>query len=245
MRALVLSAGLGTRLGAITQETPKPMLDIGGEPLLAHTLRHLARHGFTEVAINLHFMPRLFKDYFGDGAKWGVTLHYSEEEALLGTAGSVKRLAPYLALEEDFLVLYGDLLIDEDFAAMMRAHREKQAAATLLLHARPGSNSLVRMEDDERITAFIERPTDEERARSPYPWVNSGAQILHRRLLSRIPEGKADLPRDVYMPALREERLFGYPLTGFRCAIDSPARYEEAKRAFAEGRYRTAFSKIF
>src|SRR5207245_41106 len=118
---------------------------------------------------------------FGDGAKWGVAIHYEEEASLLGTAGSVKRMAPYLAVEDDFLVLYGDLLIDEDFGAMMRAHREKNAAATLLVHARPGSNSLVRMEDDGRITAFIERPTEDERARAPYPWVNSGAQILNRR----------------------------------------------------------------
>jgi NDP-sugar pyrophosphorylase family protein len=240
-----LCAGLGTRLGALTRETPKPMLPIADEPLLGHTLRHLAHHGFTDIALNLHFMPGLFKSHFGDGAKYGVRIHYSEEEALLGTAGSVKRLAAYLGEEEDFLVLYGDLLLDEDFTAMARAHRAGAAAATLLLHQRAGSNSLVRMDDDNRITAFLERPTEEERARAPYPWVNSGAQMLNRRLLARIPEGRGDLPRDVYVPLLNEERIFGYPIRGYRCAIDSPERYEEAKRAFTDGRYRIAFSRIF
>ena len=245
MRALVLCAGMGTRLGALTRETPKPLLTIGNEPLLAHTLRHLARCGFEEIAINLHYRPTLFKEHFGDGSQYGVALHYSEEDALLGTAGSVKRLERYLAVDDDFLVLYGDLLIDEDFGAMTKTHRASGAAATLLLHQRKGSNSLVRMDADNRITAFVERPSDEERALSPYPWVNSGAQILNRRLLPRIPEGKGDLPRDVYIPALRDERIVGYPLTGYRCAIDSPERYEEAKRAFAEKRYRTAFSSTF
>ena len=245
MRALVLCAGMGTRLGSLTRDTPKPMLDIGGEPLLAHTLRHLARNGFTDVAVNLHFRPELFRNYFGNGERHGVSIRYSEEEALLGTAGSVKRLEAYLAQESDFLVLYGDLLIDEDFAAMMQSHRASDAAATLVLHQRAGSNRLVRMEDDRRITAFIERPSEEERARSPHPWVNSGAQILNRRMLARIAEGKGDLPRDVYVPSLRDERIFGYPLTGYRCAIDSPERYEQAKRAVAEGRYRTAFSSTF
>lgn len=251
MRALVLCAGMGTRLGALTKDTPKPLLEIGGEPLLAHTLRHLAHHGFREIALNLHFMPAMFREHIGDGAQYGVSIHYSEEEALLGTAGSVKRLERWLAAEPEALVLYGDLLLDEDFGAMMRAHRDAGAAATLLLHRRARSNSIVRMDDAGRITAFLERPSDEERAREAASaggggegaWVNSGAQILSRRMMARIREGKGDLPRDVYVPALAEERIHGYPLRGYRCAIDSPERYEEAKRAFADGRYRRALAR--
>ena len=243
MKALVLCAGYGTRLGALTSETPKPMLPLGGEPLLAHTLRLLARHGFAEVAVNLHFRPDAIPEHFGDGARFGVRLRYQREESLLGTAGSVKRLEPFFADVEDFLVLYGDVVTDQDLGALVHAHRERGAAATLVLHRRAASNSVVETDDTGRITRFLERPSDAERARSsapfPSPWVNSGLQMLSRCLLSRIPAGRpADLPRDLYIPALGAEPLYGFPLTGYRCAIDSPERYQEAENALREGRFR-------
>ncbi len=239
MKALVLAAGYGTRLGDLTRDTPKPMLPIGGEPLLAHTLRYLARHGFTEVAVNLHFCPELVREHFGDGSRWGVRLTYSFEPELLGTAGAVKQLETFFAGESAFLVLYGDLLIDQDLAPLLELHRRRDASATLLLHQRPGSNSLVALDADGRIRDFIERPDEATRAAHPHPWVNSGCQLLNSRLLPLIPAGRpSDLPRDLYAPRAAGERFYGLPLTGYRCAIDSPARYAAAEAAFREGRYR-------
>ncbi len=237
MKALILCAGYGTRLGDLTREIPKPMLPVGSKPLLAYNIRYLAHYGFNEIAINLHFKPEIIKDYFGDGAGLGVALHYVYEETLLGTAGAVKNLERYFTDADDFLVMYGDLLIDQDLSAMLAFHRAKQASATLLLHQRAQSNSLVQMDTVNRITHFIERPTDEQRQAAPYPWVNSGLQILNRRMLAHIPDQQpADLPRDVIMPALQQEPIYGFPLTGYRCAIDSPSRYMEAQVAVAEGR---------
>ena len=242
MRALVLSAGYGTRLGELTRETPKPLLPIEGVPLLVRTLQHLAAQGFRDVAVNLHFRGDLVRAALGDGAAAGVRVTWSEEPTLLGTAGAVRALRGFFEADDDesFLVLYGDLLLDVDFAPLIAQHRATRAAATLLLHQRAGSNSLVQMGDDRRITGFVERPTPEERARAPFPWVNSGAQVLHRTLLDRIPEGAvSDLPRDVYAPAVADGvALYGVPLQGYRCAIDSPARYAEAQAALREGRCR-------
>lgn len=238
MRALVLCAGFGTRLGELTRETPKPMLPVGDDALVGHTLRHLAALGFTDVAINLHFKPEVVEAHVGDGSRYGLRVTYAREPELLGTAGAVRNLRDFLSRDEDFLVLYGDLLIDEDFAEMLSEHRARGASATLLLHQRAGSNSLVKLEEG-RVTGFVERPDEAERARNPFPWVNSGAQVLHRRMIDRIPEGgPSDLPRDVYVPSLGDERIYGRALTGYRCAIDSPARYEEARAAWREGRYR-------
>ena len=238
MKALVLCAGYGTRLGDLTRETPKAMLPICGEPLLAYTLRYLAHFDFKEVTVNLHFKPKLIMDYFNNGSRFGVSLHYSYEEELLGTAGAIKKLEAYFSDVDDFLVMYGDLLIDQDLRAMVDFHRAKRASATLLLHQRAGSNSLVEMDENNRITGFIERPTEAERQAAPYPWVNSGLQVLNRRMLDYISAGQpADLPRDVYIPLLEQEAIYGFPLTGYRCAIDSPARYAEAQAAVAEGRY--------
>lgn len=238
MKALVLCAGLGTRLGPLTAETPKAMLPVGGEPLLAHTFRHLAHHGVYDVTVNLHFKGESIRAFFGDGAPFGVRVRYLDEPSLLGTAGTVRSLAPNLDPKDDLLVLYGDLLLDQDFGEMVRVHRDRAADATLLLHQRLGSNSLVRMAADGRITAFLERPTEEQRRASPHPWVNSGAAILGHRAREATPTyAPADLPRDVWQPWVDRLRLFGVPLSGYRCAIDSPQRLAEADAAFRDGRY--------
>ncbi len=237
MKAVVLAAGMGTRMGALTTSTPKPLLPVGGEPLLAHTLRHLSAAGVDWVAVNLHFMPEAIRAAIGDGSGFGVHVHYTYEEVLLGTAGTVRALAPLLAGEEATLVLYGDLLLDQDLGVLLARHREKRADATLLLHQRVGSNSLVRTDDEMRITGFIERPTEEERRASPFPWVNSGVAVVGPALLAAIPpDPPRDFPRDVYAPNVERLRLFGVPLTGYRCAIDSPERLAQADEAVRSGR---------
>lgn len=239
MRALVLCAGYGTRLGTYTQDVPKPMLPLGGKPLLHHTLQYLKWHGFGEVAVNLHYMGESIVAYFGDGSQLGVKLHYSHEPTLLGTAGAIRKLDQFFAGEENFLVLYGDLLIDQDLSELVHKHRERRAGATLLLHKRSSSNSCVQLDADHRITTFLERPSEQsKRSIKGESWVNSGVQILSRRIIGRIPSyGVADLARDVYPACLQSERIYGVPLSGFRCAIDSPRRYEEAECAITEGRY--------
>ena len=238
MKALILCAGLGTRLSALAEDLPKPMLPLHGKPLLEYNIRYLVRHDFDQIAINLHHKPEVIQTTFGNGSALGASIHYAFEDHLLGTAGAVKNLEAFLGTEEDFLVLYGDLLVDQDLHVMLKAHREKHACATLLLHQRERSNSLVQMDADRRITGFLERPTEAQRRAFPFPWVNSGLQLLNRRMLDYIPANHpADLPRDVYVATFEHERLFGYPLTGFRIAIDSPEHYRAAQEAVRRGRY--------
>lgn len=246
MMAMVLCAGYGTRLGNLTHEIPKPMLPIQGKPLLEYTLRYLAGHNIKRVVINLHYMAEKIQDYFGDGARFGVKITYSYEETPLGTAGGPKKSAHLLSQADDFLLLYGDLLIDQDLSAMLAFHKEKQAFATLLLHQRPGSNSLVSMNEANRIAAFIERPTEEQRRQNPFPWVNSGLYILRSTILDKIPTGVPyDFPGDVFPELIKSKPCYGFPLSGYRCAIDSPSRYKEARAAVAEGRYRKPIRVVF
>lgn len=235
MKAMILSAGYGTRLGSLTREMPKPMLAIQGRPLLEYIISNLAKHGFNQIAINLHFMPDIIKDYFGDGSQWGVELVYSYEPELLGTAGGVKKVAQFLGTDGDFLIHYGDILTDQDFTAMLHFHQQHQARATLLLHQRTRSNSIVSLDEQKRIIGFLERPTEEARRGVQSPWVNSGICICQPQLLTKIPAGVAcDLPRDIFPKLIDEdERLYGYPLSGYRCAIDSPERLAEAQSAIA------------
>jgi NDP-sugar pyrophosphorylase family protein len=239
VKAVVLCAGLGTRLGDLTREIPKAMLPICGRPLLHYMVRYLRENGYRHIAINLHYEPQVITDYFGDGSDFGVDLHYSHESSLLGTAGAVKKLEPYLSDVDDFLVVYGDLLIDQDLQKMRDFHSAVDADATLLLHRRTNSNSVVSMGADYRITTFRERQTRTCMQIGSDPWVNSGLQILNRGVLGAITAGTtSDLPKDVYQERLTSERLFGFPLTGYRCAIDSQSRYSEAMAAVREKRYR-------
>ncbi len=239
---MVLCAGFGTRLGDLTREVPKPMLLLQGRPLLEYIVRHLARHGFDQIVINLHFMPKAIRDYFGEGVRWNVSLTYSYEQELLGTAGAIKKMEQFFQ-GEPFLVQYGDVLTDQDFAEMLDFHIKRQSLATVLLHQRANSNSIVSMERDGRIVGFLERPTPKERRGVGSPWVNSGILICNAELLSEIPANRpCDLPRDIYPKLVSSGRLYGYPLAGYRCAIDSPKRLDEARLAIADNRCRIQVS---
>ncbi len=239
MKAMVLCAGLGTRLGELTREIPKPMLDIQGQPLLAYLLGHLRQHGFDQVAINLHFKPEMIREHFGDGRRDQLALTYSYEPQLLGTAGGVKNVAAFFGKEPAFLVHYGDILTDQDFTAMLAFHRERRALATLLVHQRLKSNSIVNLDDTGRVTAFLERPDEAMRAGQSSRWVNSGVCLCTPEVLDAIPAGVAcDLPRDIFPKLIPSGRVYGFALTGYRCAIDSPERLAEARAAQAGGRCR-------
>ena len=239
MKAVVLCAGYGTRLGDLTRDIPKPMLRLEGQPLLAFLLGHLQAQGFLDVAVNLHFHPEAIRDWFGDGSRWQMRLAYAYEPRLLGTAGALKNLEDFLRGEEAFLVQYGDVLTDQDFGKLLQSHRERRALATLLVHQRSRSNSLVQLDDIGRIVGFLERPDEAARLGAVSPWVNSGICVCSAEILDHIPRGAAsDLPRDVFMPLVGSGRLQGVPLTGFRCAIDSPRRLAEARAAVAGPRCR-------
>lgn len=247
MKAMILAAGFGTRLGGLTEKLPKGMLLLDGRPLLAYVIENLRRNGVDSICMNLHFRPQVIEDYFGDGSESGVRIHYSHEDELLGTAGALLKTGDFFRSPAPFLVHYGDILTDQNFQEMLAFHREKNALVTVLLHRRAGSNSSVTLDADSRITSFLERPTQEELEKDQKadatPWVSSSVFICAPELLELIPpETPCDLPRDVFVPLVSSGRLFGFPLTGYRCAIDSEQRLAEARQALADGRLSSLFS---
>jgi mannose-1-phosphate guanylyltransferase/phosphomannomutase len=216
------------------------MLTINNRPLLSYILANCAAHGFKEIAINLHFRPEVIKNYFGDGSRFGLSIQYFIEDQLLGTAGSVKNMAHSIDNSGSFLVHYGDILTDQNLSLLNTFNSARtNSLATLLVHSRTKSNSIVLIDQNYCIQDFIERPTEEERLRFTSTWVNSGIAILNKSIIDHIPDGPADLPKNVYCKLTGSQRLFALPLSGYRCAIDSPDRYQKANEAIVSGECQT------
>jgi NDP-sugar pyrophosphorylase family protein len=233
-KAMLLAAGKGTRLHPLTETVPKCMVPIGGKPLLEHNVEWLKRYGVTDLVINLHHLPEALTAHFGDGSKWGVRITYSPETELLGTAGSVKRLADFF--EDSFLVWYGDNLSTCRLDKLWRQHCEKNGLATIALFEREDAtgSGIVGLEDDDRITRFLEKPRADQLFST---WVNAGVMALEPQVLEWIPaQGMSDFGRDVF-PALLARQL---PLYGYRMSpdeglwwIDTPDDLERAQAALA------------
>lgn len=209
MKAILLAGGEGTRLRPLTARQPKPMVPLLGRPVLERLLLLLRRHGITQAAVTLGYLPQAISDYFGDGSRWGMELTYRREDAPLGTAGAVKACQDFLA-GEDCIVLSGDCVCDFDLTACLDLHRRRQGAATLLLHREgdPLEYGLVLTDQAGRVTRFVEKPgwsqvfTDQ---------VNTGIYLLQNQVLDAIPPNTPyDFSRDLF-PRLLEE---GVPLYG-------------------------------
>jgi mannose-1-phosphate guanylyltransferase/mannose-1-phosphate guanylyltransferase/phosphomannomutase len=162
MRAMILAAGLGTRLRPLTYEMPKPMVPVLNRPVMEHIVRLLARHGFCETIANLHWFPELIQSHFGDGSEFGVELSYSSEEQLLGTSGGVRNAAEFLG--DSFLVISGDALTDIDLSAMREFHEGHDGVATLATKRVDDTSQfgVVITGADGRVQGFQEKPDPAE-----------------------------------------------------------------------------------
>jgi len=213
MKAMVLAAGLGTRLRPVTWSMPKPMVPVVNRPVMEHIIRLLAEHDLKEIVANLHWFPETIEDHFGDGSELGVSITYSHEDALLGTAGGVGKVGDELGAE--FLVISGDALTDVDLTAMREFHRSHDGIATLAtLRVEDTSGfGVVITDPDGRVQGFQEKP-DPSEALSDL--ANCGIYMFDAEIFDHFPEpgdsklagpddpdGFADWAYDVF-PALLE-----------------------------------------
>lgn len=236
---MILAAGLGTRLRPLTYTIPKPLLPVGGVPLIVWNLLLLRRHGFRQVVINLHHLGPMIEQALGTGSKFGMRIIYSHEPVILGTGGGIKQAEAHFS-GGPVLILNGDTLVELDLEALCDFHRASHAAATLVL--REDSNAvswgLVEVEEKER---KILRITGKGRADS-VPTMSrmfAGIHILHPRLLRQVPKGVASSIIDPYVKAIeRGEPVLGYDLQGYWSDIGTAERYAQAERDVRAGRIR-------
>jgi mannose-1-phosphate guanylyltransferase len=196
MKAMVLAAGLGTRLKPITHELPKPMVPVLDRPVMAHIVGMLERQGFERLIANLHYYPDTIRDYFGD------RLEYRFEEELLGTAGGVRNVADFFG-SDPVLVVSGDALTDTDLNGLLERHRSAGGIATLTVKkvADTREYGVVIHDSDGRIQGFQEKP-DPAEALSDLG--NCGIYCFSPEIFDYFPDGPfADWAQDVF-PALLE-----------------------------------------
>jgi mannose-1-phosphate guanylyltransferase len=213
MKAMILAAGLGTRLRPITYGMPKPMVPVLNRPVMEHIARLLARHGFSEAIANLHWFPELIEGHFGDGSEFGLALSYSREGKLHGTSGGVRLAADFLG--DSFLVISGDALTDIDLAAMRQFHETHDGIATLATKrvADTSQFGVAITGADGRIQGFQEKP---EPAEALSDLANCGIYMFRKEVFDFFPApggaklagpddppGFADWATDVF-PALLE-----------------------------------------
>jgi NDP-sugar pyrophosphorylase family protein len=199
-KAHIMAAGMGSRLAPLTDRTAKPMAPIVNRPVMEHILRLLARHGVTEVCINLHHFADDIRGYFGDGRAFGLKIHYRFEEKLMGTAGGTGGFRELLG-DDTFLVVSGDALTDVDVSSFVAAHRERDALATIAVKevADPSHYGVVVPDDDGRVVGFQEKPA---RADALSRLCNCGIYAFEPAIFDHIPPGAfVDYAKDVF-PAL-------------------------------------------
>jgi len=214
MKAVVMAGGFGTRLRPLTESLPKPMAYVANRPMMEHVVRLLVREGITELEVLLYFYPDKITSYFGDGSHWGVAIHYIGAEADFGTAGAVKNAES--RIDDTFLVISADIITDFDLSRAIEFHRQRKAAATIVLTRVPNplQYGIVITEEDGRIDRFLEKPSWGEVFSDT---INTGIYILEPEVLSLIPEGKSfDFSKNLFPAMLaRGDRLLGYIAEGY------------------------------
>ena len=245
MKAVIMAGGVGSRLKAVTGDTPKPMAPLLGRPMMEHIILLLRSQGFTDICAAVKYRAGDIMAYFGDGSRFGVKMQYRVESEALGTAGGVKNCEDFYG-DEDFLVISGDAACDFDLARLMAEHRNRGAAASLALyrHPEPLSYGLTVTDGEDWIKKFIEKP---DWPHVVTDLVNTGIYALSPRTMDYVPRGRpCDFGKELF-PLLLEkgEKLLGLPLEGYWCDVGSPLSYYRCCADALEGRLRLELPDTF
>ncbi|NOY52171.1 MAG: NDP-sugar synthase [Deltaproteobacteria bacterium] len=242
MKAMILAAGMGERLRPLTNEIPKPLVPVLNRPLIEYNLSLLQRHGIREVAVNLHYLGKMIRDHLGDGSRFGLKIHYSEEPDLLGTGGAIKKLRSFFGTKP-FLVINADILIDIDLKDLVLFHRSRKAFATMILRPNPDAVRYGTIETDNtgRIREFLGKVRTSETGLTP--WMFTGVHLFHPSVLDTMPEKERFcINRDVYAHWIRSNKAcYGYVYKGYWEDLGTMEDYLRANLAMVR---RTGVSEI-
>jgi glucose-1-phosphate cytidylyltransferase len=235
MKAVILAGGLGSRLSEETTVRPKPMVEIGGKPMLWHIMKLYAAHGVNDFVVCLGYKGYVIKEYFANyflhtsdvtfdvaaglmevhhstTEPWRVTLVETGEETMTG--GRLKRVMPYVG-DEEFCFTYGDGLSDIDIGALVRFHREQGVLATVTAVQPAGRFGALDLDDRGLVTGFEEKP------RGDHAWINGGFFVLEPKVADYVDGDETVWEQEPMRRLAEESQLAAYPYTGFWQAMDT------------------------
>jgi mannose-1-phosphate guanylyltransferase/phosphomannomutase len=235
MKAMILAAGVGSRLDPLTRNVPKPMVPIVNRPVMEHIVELLKRHGFNEIMVNLYYLGEQIETHFGDGSRWGVRIHYSKEDRLWGDAGSVKRCEHFF--DDTFVVIGGDDITDLDLTRLLRYHKEKHAIATIALSLvdDPSEYGIALLNERGRITRFLEKPRGEVIFSNA---ANTGVYVFEPEIFDLIPRGVTYGFGANLLPLLLEQRrpFYGFLTSSYWKDVGNLRTYQQTHVDAMQGR---------
>ena len=253
MKVVIMAGGKGTRIASIKSDVPKPMIEICGKPILLWHIENLKACGLTDITLVTGYLGEVIRNYFMDGSNLGVHISYYEEDHPLGTAGALFKMN----LQDDFLLMCGDVIVDVDFNRFIQFHHEHHAWASLMSHpnGHPYDSSLLVTEilppqekgglpiDTHRVMKWMNKEDERLYYKNR---VNAGIEIispelLHETMKSYIPRhpetpDKIDLDRDVLKPNIASGRIFAYDTSEYIKDMGTPDRYYEAEKDILSGK---------
>jgi NDP-sugar pyrophosphorylase family protein len=237
MKAMIMAAGVGSRLMPMTADLPKPMIPMANRPLMENTVQLLHKYGFDSIIANLFYHTDCISNYFGDGQDFGVTMEYSREEELMGTAGGVKRCEWFL--DDTFIIVSGDALTDIDLAELVRTHKQKGALATIALKEVEDVEhfGIVITNEDGLIQSFQEKPRPEEALSRV---ANTGIYVFEPEIFRYIPAGQFyDFGKQVF-PHLVQAGcpFYGVTVNAYWCDVGNIGTYRQANADVLGGQVR-------
>lgn len=232
--AAILAGGLGKRLRPLTDNMPKPMIDVDGKPLLQHQVELLARHGVERIFILSGYKAEAVENHFGDGSDFDTEIIHLREEFPLGTGGALRELKG--KVDDDFLLLYGDVYVGADLSRMARYHETRKPLATLAVHPtdHPQDSDLVVADHDDMVLKLLRKPHEGK----PVSCLGNAALFcLSPSILDHIPEGFNDLMHDI-IPAVLGA---GLPVAAYRTPeyikdMGTPDRLERVRAHVTAGK---------
>ena len=230
MKAVILAGGEGTRLRPITYLNPKPMLPLVNRPFMENFVLWIKSHKIKDIIFSTGYLSENFKNYFGDGSRFGMNFTWVQEKEPLDTCGGVKNAEKYLD-GNSFMVFNGDILSSIDLTKMIAFHKKKRADITISLTCvkDPSSYGLVPVDKESKVIQFIEKPEPGEAVTN---LINAGIYIIEPYIMELVPEGKRySFEKDLFPGVLdKGYSVFGYISDAYWLDVGTPQKYLMAHR---------------
>ena len=234
MKVVIMAGGKGTRISSIASDIPKPMIKIEGKPVLEREIECLKTQGFTDIILTVGHLGQVIIDYFGDGSKFGVHIEYHVENEPLGNAGALFKIKE--KLQEDFLLLNGDVVFNIDFKRFVNFHKAKGGLVTLFTHpnSHPYDSGLIFADDNLSVVKWLNK--EDERPKYYKNRVNAGLHILSPKVLDvEISSPKVDLDRHLLKPLANTGKMFVYDSPEYVKDMGTPERFYAVEDDYKKG----------